>query len=519
MISFMCMFFLIDQKILILGAGMSGVATAMKLKELGYHNFEIIEGSGRVGGRLYHLTMGAYTVEMGPMVVHAAPDNPVLALLHKYNVSVQKSNYDDWIVHDKNGTDVTELADTIYGERWQPAVVRMTNETKRAVSEHRPDFTLESAFHKAGWIPNSFIDNVIEYFEIDWLYGYGPEETSGQFSFFDEVVEHNEEFGEFFVKDDRGYSIIVQNLLDEVLGNDTSRLHLNNVVTHTEEKGDKVVINTDDNETYIGDFAVVTFSLGVLQSQSVRFEPELPEWKTDAILQFQMAQYTTVHIQFNATFWDDHEWILYADDTELFNLILNMNKIYPGCNMLSVEASNKQAVRIERKSNTEVQTEVISKLQNLYASSGVTVPEPVNFRMSRYSQYPLIRGAWANWPPGYTSDSHYALQAPVGRLYFAGDHTHVEYYGYLHGAYYSGEEVVEKLDKCIQLGVCQKYVPIYAARGCRYTAANNYDHTAKQDDGSCKFPCVSQSPRVRASLFTIIVSVFMYVYHKAVMQQ
>ena len=284
------------------------MATAMKLKELGYHNFEIIEGSGRVGGRLYHLTMGAYTVEMGPIVVHTAPDNPVMALLHKYNVSVQESSYDDWIVRDKNGTDVTELADTIYGERWQPAVVRMTNETKRAVSEHRPDFTLESAFHKAGWIPNSFIDNVIEYFEIDWLYGYGPEETSGQFSFFDKVVEHNEEFGEFFVKNDRGYSIIVQNLLDEVLGNDTSRLHLNNVVTHIEEKGEKVVINTDDNETYTGDFAVVTFSLGVLQSQSVRFEPELPEWKTDAILQFQMAQYTTVHIQFNTTFWDDHEW-------------------------------------------------------------------------------------------------------------------------------------------------------------------------------------------------------------------
>ena len=221
-----------------------------------------------------------------------------------------------------------------------------------------------------------------------------------------------------------------------------------------------------------------------ISAYSVTFSPELPEWKTDAIQQFQMTQYTTIHIQFDTSFWDDNEWILYADDTEAFNLILNVKKLHPDSNILSVEAYNKAAVRVERLTNKEVQQDVINKLQRLYASSGVIVPQPVNFRMSRYSQYPSYRGGWTNWPPGYTADSHRTLQAPVGRIYFAGEHSSLKYYGYLHGAYFSGEEVADKLDKCIQRGVCQKYVPHvprYAARSCRYPAASSFNHTVKQD--------------------------------------
>ena len=490
--------YLSDEKILILGAGMSGVAAAKKLKELGYTNFEIIEGSNRVGGRVFHLTMGNTVVEMGPMVVHAAPDNPVLELINKYNVSIQQTNYDDWIVRARNGTDVTDLADQIYEEKWEPAVELITGENDPSQHEHRPDSSMKSAFLKSGWNPQSFIDDVIEYFEIDWLYGYGPEETSAKFSTFPDVVADIDAYGEFFMKDERGYVVIIKNLLDEVLGNDTDKLHINKVVSKIEEKDNKVTVTTDANETYVGDRVIVTFSLSVLQSDIVGFSPELPEWKTDAIQQFQMSQYTTIHIQFNTMFWDDAEWILYADDTEAFNLILNMNKIHPGCNILSVEASNKEAVRVERLTNDEVKQEVMDKLRKVYINS--IIPDPINFRMSRYSQFPLYRGAWGNWPPGYTMDSFHALQAPVSRVYFAGDHTSFKYYGYLHGAYLSGEEVVDKLDKCIQRGVCQKYVPLYDARGCRYTAASNFDHKVKQDDGSCKFPCVSSSRLIKSSV-------------------
>ena len=142
--------YLLEEKILILGAGMSGVAAAKKIQELGYTKFEIIEGSSRVGGRVFHLTMGNTVVEMGPMVVHAASDNPVLQLINKYHVPIQQTNYDDWIVRTRNGTDVTDLADQIYEEKWKPALERIAGDVESGKYEHRPDFAMKAEFLKAG---------------------------------------------------------------------------------------------------------------------------------------------------------------------------------------------------------------------------------------------------------------------------------------------------------------------------------------------------------------------------------
>ena len=45
---------------------------------------------------------------------------------------------------------------------------------------------------------------------------------------------------------------------------------------------DHVTVHTD-RKRYQARFAVVTFSLGVLQQQAVEFHPALPSWKTLAL--------------------------------------------------------------------------------------------------------------------------------------------------------------------------------------------------------------------------------------------
>ena len=53
------------------------------------------------------------------------------------------------------------------------------------------------------------------------------------------------------------------------------------------------------------------------------------------------------------------------------------------------------------------------------------------------------RGSYSNWPPGLTLEMHQNLRANVGRVWFAGEHTHPEYYGFLHGAYFEGQRAGE----------------------------------------------------------------------------
>lgn len=55
-------------------------------------------------------------------------------------------------------------------------------------------------------------------------------------------------------------------------------------------------------------------SLGVLQNQQVKFTPELPEWKREALLSFHMTTYTKIFVKFaQDNFWGDWEVSLRGD--------------------------------------------------------------------------------------------------------------------------------------------------------------------------------------------------------------
>lgn len=54
-----------DKKIIIVGAGVSGVAAATKLVSNGFKQVTILEGGNRIGGRINTIPFGANVVDMG----------------------------------------------------------------------------------------------------------------------------------------------------------------------------------------------------------------------------------------------------------------------------------------------------------------------------------------------------------------------------------------------------------------------------------------------------------------------
>lgn len=49
----------------------------------------------------------------------------------------------------------------------------------------------------------------------------------------------------------------------------------------------------------------------------------------------------------------------------------------------------------------------------------------------------------------------YISQAPVGRVYFTGEHTSTHYNGYVHGAYLAGIDSANMLINCAQKRMCR----------------------------------------------------------------
>lgn len=57
-------------KIVIVGAGTSGIAAASKLYENGLENILILEAQDRIGGRVYTTQFGEYVIDLGGQWVH-----------------------------------------------------------------------------------------------------------------------------------------------------------------------------------------------------------------------------------------------------------------------------------------------------------------------------------------------------------------------------------------------------------------------------------------------------------------
>ena len=231
-----------DPKILILGAGISGVTAAKTLNGLGYTNFQIIEGAGKVGGRAaFPIDLGGYTVELEAVFVNGAETNPLFPLLQKYNLSWVKPDPDDWSVRDTDGSDVTHLADLIYEKRFQSAKNRVETYTEKARAEGRPGYSLRPVLTKGGWVPKTFLEDAIEYSEYDYSYAFDPGEISGIHDFLDDPKETVNSRLEVLKADTKGYEYIVQNMLNDTIGGQTDKLLLHKVVIEIEQKGDQVI--------------------------------------------------------------------------------------------------------------------------------------------------------------------------------------------------------------------------------------------------------------------------------------
>lgn len=79
-----------------------------------------------------------------------------------------------------------------------------------------------------------------------------------------------------------------------------------------------------------------------------------------------------------------------------------------------------------------------------------TVPEPTAFMYPRWGQTEWAYGSYSNWPTGVTLEQHQNLRANVGRLWFAGEATSAEYYGFLQGAWFEGRNAGEAVGACVK---------------------------------------------------------------------
>ncbi|CZR54829.1 related to amine oxidase [Phialocephala subalpina] len=459
-------------QVAVLGAGVAGIAAAEALHNASISDFIVIDVNDYIGGRLHHTTFGKnpatgqpYTIEFGANWVQGlgkpgGPQNPIWTLANKWGLNTTYSNYSAIQTYDQTGpVDYVGLLD-----EYETAYGSVEKDAGQILTQNLQDRTMRAGLSFADWkTKDNMHKQAAEWWEFDWEYAWPPEQSSETFT----VINFNDSFYQFsednnLCTDPRGFNYWLKQEASTFLTHNDPRLLLSTNVTSIDYSAkDTVTINTSSGTCIEASYAIVTFSLGVLQNDVVSFNPPLPAWKQSGIDGMQMGTYTKIFFQFppdsdGKFFWEkganpDTQFFLYADHYERGYYpvwqSLSAPGFYPGSGIIFVTVTAAQAYRAENQDDTTVKNEALDVLRSMFGKDNV--PGPIDFVYPRWTKTPWSYGSYSNWPPGYSLEMHQNLRANLGRMWFAGEATSVSYFGFLQGAYNEGQYVGEQVTQCV----------------------------------------------------------------------
>ena len=226
-------------------------------------------------------------------------------------------------------------------------------------------------------------------------------------------------------------------------------VQINTPATRVDWGGDGVSVETPAG-TIRAKACIITVSTGVLSAGSIRFTPELPQWKQQAIGNLPMGLLAKVTLQFDGerfgfgankwlSYWVPNEMPVEACYFLTFPFGFDIMVGFIGGSFgwqLSAEGTN---AAVDFALN-EVVKMVGSKARGHFVKGHLT----------GWAENPWTYGAYAAATPGHFG-ARGELAKPLGnRLFFAGDAVSMPYVSLCGGAYLSGEAVAKTVASAIR---------------------------------------------------------------------
>ncbi|XP_017012459.2 possible lysine-specific histone demethylase 1 [Drosophila takahashii] len=210
--------------------------------------------------------------------------------------------------------------------------------------------------------------------------------------------------------------------------------------------------------TYKADLAVCTLTLGVLkvavaheesqQSNTVKFDPPLPDWKQQAIRRLGFGNLNKVVLCFDRIFWDPNANLFgHVGSTTSSRGEMFLFWSISSSPVLLALVAGMAANIVESVTDDIIIGRCMSVLKNIFGNT--SVPQPKETVVTRWRSDPWARGSYSYVSVGSSGSDYDLLAAPVippsskeaeglPRLFFAGEHTIRNYPATVHGAYLSG---------------------------------------------------------------------------------
>ncbi|OJJ73954.1 hypothetical protein ASPBRDRAFT_194850 [Aspergillus brasiliensis CBS 101740] len=431
--------------VLILGAGVAGLTAAQTLHDNGVDNFIVLEAREQSGGRLY-----SYNFEVhGPGGRESGNINPMWTMVENARLDKVETKNEDRAVYPKT----SEAAISNALKRAEEATTKVLDDAVDILKSNRQDQSFRAGQRLEHWDPAKTdpAGQLADWWAWDWEAASTPEENSEVFGAISTIATYNYfSKSDWFICDKDGYVSALRKNVSAVLDGPAERVRFKHKVTQIKYDPNGVTV-TSDQGCFTANYAIVTFSLGVLQRGNVKFDPPLPPWKTQSIAGFEIGTYTKIFLKFESSFWDQKQFLLRADPHVRGNYPvfqpLDIPGLYEHSNILVATVTGEQSYRIESQTDDETADEILEVLKEMYGANKVSELKEIHY--PRWTQEDWSYGSYSYWPPSTSLQEHQNLRANVDRVYFAGEATSQEFFGYLHGAYYEGKHVAEYLAPCV----------------------------------------------------------------------
>ena len=458
-----------DAQVLILGAGVTGISAAKTFSEEGITDFIILEADSEIGGRVKSTVFksSGIRVELGANWIQGIdplqPDtHPLWNIVSKCGgvggEFVPTFNDASMHVFDQSGKNITNSS--LFKDRfaqWHEALEPgMKNLSLHRQKLDLPDITSREALDLNGWVPSSPMDNTIEWYGFDLeSEATSPEHASLYRNFPDysylDFGNPNRVMNYYVTDQEEGFVKVINCLAQDFLTKNDPRLHLESVVTEIDWSSNECVCvtvkerNSGSDVKYCAPNAVITFSLGVLQSNVVKFIPDLPAAKKNVITEGQFCLYLKIFLEFKEIFWTGETYVynfLRIDKTRGY--YVQFQPLNASSPVLFTTLTGDLAKMVYNQSVEETTSQIMKVLRSIY---GEAIPDPIGVIIPDWWVNPFYQGMYSTPPLGFEVSQTQALAEPVGRLHFAGEATSVRYFGYVHGGYFSGIDAANEIIK------------------------------------------------------------------------
>ncbi|MEP3046976.1 MAG: FAD-dependent oxidoreductase [Roseibium sp.] len=415
-----------DFDVIVIGAGLSGLAAARYLADLDY-SVVVLEANNAMGGRIKTDWQLGAPFEVGAGWIHGPDKNPISKLAKAINAQTFVTADGNFQVFSATG----ELQS-------KDLIIKKFKDLQRTYKRIDNSFNGDQSLERAiGRVSKTGLKDPV----LRWMASAYTEFSTGA------PIEDLSAF--YFDEDDDfwGDDVILLEGYDKITASlaDGLDMRLNTIVEAVEyEEGDGATVYTSDGP-YESDFVICTVPLGALKKEAIEFDPPLPPSYQKSIDTIGFGNVTKLALKFDSPFWpvDTQYFGFMGEEKGRWNYFLNY-RTFSSENILLGLCVGDYPLIAEKMSDTDMVSDCMGALRSMFGSD---IPDPVDHLETRWSQDRWTLGAYSYPRVGTKPEDFDGLTKPIANtVLLAGEHTTFAYHGTTHGAYLSGLGAAMKID-------------------------------------------------------------------------